>query len=275
MQLLLTIVFLFCSLGISGFIYYACQWYRAWYYCFIPLLFIPIFFLLFFGLYIGIIFFISLFMDKKKTIRKPNPFWYFWIKQTAFLLIMLSRTKVQTEGLEQLNRGKRYLVVSNHISTFDPMLAITRLKLDPLICVTKKENLKIPICGSFIHHAGFIPLDRRDSHSAVQMVKTATEYLKENQSSIYICPEGTRSKTEELLPFHPGSFKIAKRAGVEIAVCYIEHTNQIVRHFPWKRTRTAIRVLSILSKEDVETKTTQELAMLSQTIMQKFKENKR
>ncbi|MDE7264432.1 MAG: 1-acyl-sn-glycerol-3-phosphate acyltransferase [Anaeroplasmataceae bacterium] len=210
----------------------------------------------------------------KKERSKPNLFLYFWVKQTIFQLLLLSRTRVKIIGKELIDSKKRYLVVTNHISAFDPMIAIARLGLKPLLCVSKIENFRIPICGPFIHKAGFIALDRNDAHSGVQMVRKATNYLEKDYGSIYICPEGTRSKTGKLLPFHPGSFKIATKAQADIIIGYIENTNLISKNFPFKGTKTTLKILKVIPKEEVLEKSTKDLALEAQEWIQREKENR-
>lgn len=271
--LILTIILLILSIGTAGVIYYFTHLYETWYYFFVPILLIPILYIVIFGIYLVVQLIVSLFLSKKKEIKKPNAYWYFWVKQTIFQLLLLSRTKVKVIGKELLDKNKRYLVVSNHISNFDPLLTISKLNLHPLVCVTKKENLKIPLCGPFIHHAGFISLDREDAHSGVQMVRKATDFITRDLASIYICPEGTRSKTGELLPFHPGSFKIATKAEVDIVVCYVENTNLVVKHFPFRGTKTTLKIVKVIPKEEVLAKKTTELALEAEELIKKEKEH--
>lgn len=271
-ELVLTIIFLILSLGISGTIYYYAQLYENWYTFFVPILLIPLLYISIFGIYVLILFFVSLFINKKKERTRPNRFWYFWVYQTIFQLLLLSRTRVRIIGKELLDKKKRYLVVSNHISTFDPMIAIVKLGLKPLICVTKIENLNIPICGAFIQRAGFIPLDRTDAHSGVQMLRKSTSYLQADLANIYICPEGTRSKTGNLLPFHPGSFKIAIKAETDIVVCFIENTNLIAKHFPFRGTKTTLKIVKVIPKDEVLKKNTKELALEAEEYIKKEKE---
>lgn len=271
--MILTIILLLLSIEISGTIYYFTHLYETWYYFFVPILLIPILYVVIFGIYVVILLIVSLFLNKKKEIKKPSVYWYFWVRQTVIQLLLLSRTRVKVIGKELLDKNKRYLVVSNHISNFDPLLTITKLNLQPLICVTKKENLRIPICGPFIHHAGFISLDREDAHSGVQMVRKATNFITRNLASIHICPEGTRSKTGEILPFHPGSFKVATRAEVDIVVCYIKNTNLIAKHFPFRGTKTTLKIVKVIPKEEVIEKKTTELALEAEELIKKEKEH--
>ncbi len=269
----LSVIFLLISLLLSSLIYYYTNIYDKWYYYFILLVLIPALFIAVFGIYVIVLFFISLFMNKKKEIKKPNKFYYFIVYQTIRMLLLLSRTKIKVEGKELIDSNKRYLVVSNHISNFDPFLTIVSLNLKPLIGVTKKENLNIPVAGPFIHYAGFISLDRSDARSGVEMVRKATSYINNNQASIYICPEGTRSKTKELLPFHPGSFKIATKSEVDIIVCNIENTDKIAKNFPFKKTITKIKVLKIIPKEEVISKNTTELSLEAYDLIKKEQES--
>ncbi len=261
------------SIGCSGIIYYFTHLYEQWYFFFVPILLIPILYVGIFIVYVLFLYLASLFLNTKKEVKQPKRFWNFFVQQTCFQLLLLTRTRVKVEGKEKIDPTQRYLVVSNHISMFDPIIIMQKLGLHPLIAVSKKENLKFPICGPFIHHAGFIFLDREDTHSAIDMVRKSTDYINQDLASIYICPEGTRSKTQELLPFHPGSFKIATRAEVPIIVCHIDKTHLIAKHFPFRGTKVKIKIVNIISKEDVISKKTTELADIAYEFIKKEKEN--
>ena len=152
---------------------------------------------------------------------------------------------------------------------FDPISIVTKLKLKHIVCVSKKENIKYPICGTFIYKAGYIFLDREDNHAAIHSIRKATEYLANGWSSIYICPEGTRSKTGKLLPFHAGSFKIATKAETDIIVCYIQNTNYVMRRFPFRSTKVTLKILRIIPKEEVVMKKTVELSSEVYEILKK------
>ena len=61
--------------------------------------------------------------------------------------------------------------------------------------------------------AYFFPVDREGND--VQSVKTALKVLKDGHV-LGIFPEGTRSKSQELLPFHNGPVTLAHRQKVPI-----------------------------------------------------------
>lgn len=248
----LTVLFLIVSCFVSAFINYWYCWYEKWYMIIISILLIPVLYLLCFGIYIIIVFFASLFMNKKKQVKNPSKVAYFFVKHTIRQLVLLSNTKVHVTGLDKLPKDERFLIISNHVSMFDPIVVVDRFKIKHIICVTKPENKNIPICGPFIHKAGFIAIDRENNHNAIHSIRQASDYIKTGKYNVYICPEGTRSKTGEMLEFHAGSFKIATRAECGVAICSIKNTNMISKNFPFKRTHVYLDVLDFVSKEEVQ-----------------------
>src|SRR6267154_1404442 len=62
---------------------------------------------------------------------------------------------------------------------------------------------------------GFIPIDRRNKESAMRSIEKGAASLRSG-SSFLIFPEGTRSRTKEMLPFKKGGFVMAIKAGVPI-----------------------------------------------------------
>jgi 1-acyl-sn-glycerol-3-phosphate acyltransferase len=62
---------------------------------------------------------------------------------------------------------------------------------------------------------GFIPIDRRNKESAMRSIEKGAESLRAGHSFL-IFPEGTRSKTSEMLPFKKGGFRMALKAGAPI-----------------------------------------------------------
>jgi 1-acyl-sn-glycerol-3-phosphate acyltransferase len=63
--------------------------------------------------------------------------------------------------------------------------------------------------------AGFIPIDRRNRESAMRSIEMGAASLRQGHSFL-IFPEGTRSRTDEMLPFKKGGFRMAIKAGAPI-----------------------------------------------------------
>ena len=108
------------------------------------------------------------------------------------------------------------------------------------------------------------------SHSrlAIPVFDRAVNLINDNQLSIGIYPEGTRSKTCELLPFHNGVFKIAQRAQVPVVVACIKRTEKIHKNFPFKKTPVQLDILDVIPTEKVLSQRTCELGDYCRTLME-------
>ncbi|MCR5664586.1 MAG: 1-acyl-sn-glycerol-3-phosphate acyltransferase [Oscillospiraceae bacterium] len=170
-----------------------------------------------------------------------------------------SLVRVEVVGREKLPKTP-FLFVSNHRSAFDPLSVISALREYNISFITKPSNLKVRIVDSTTRHAGYLAIDRENNREALKTILTAADYLKRGLCSIGIYPEGTRSRSGELLPFHAGSFKIAQKAGVPVAiVCTSGAATLKKRRFPGVRT-LRLEVLEVLEAERVCAMSTAELA---------------
>lgn len=69
-------------------------------------------------------------------------------------------------------------------------------------------------------------IDRENLREGYKVIKEGIDLLKSG-SSIVIFPEGTRSKTEEMLPFKKGSLKLATKSGVPVVPFAIKGTDDV------------------------------------------------
>ena len=121
--------------------------------------------------------------------------------------------RVKIQGLEHAQGQGAYLLCGNHLSWFDGaiILLLPKKRIVRLMC--KKELFSIFPGRWFYEFAYFFPVDREGND--VQSVKTALKVLKDGHV-LGIFPEGTRSKSQELLPFHNGPVTLAHRQKVPI-----------------------------------------------------------
>lgn len=249
-MILLVIAFLL-SLGADAGITYAIYASGAspWFCLFGIIIWFPIFVLLF-GVWVLILIVWGAFLNKKKVVDKPNRFYYSVIRQTLQWFFALTRVKVHFRGEKLPN--EKYLMVTNHRSNFDQMALISSLK-EMLICITKPENLKFPIAGPFIHHAGFIPINRENMTEGVEAIHKASSLIEQGICSIGVAPEGTRNKTEELLlPFKPGSFHIGTDVKAPIAIVCIKNANKVKDNAVRRTTHIFIDVLRVIPASEYE-----------------------
>lgn len=141
--------------------------------------------------------------------------------------------KVHYEGLENISsdRDKPVLYVGNHNSIFDIIILYTVFK-ERTGFIAKDSIKKVPILSVWMTKLYCLFLDRKDMKQGLKTILTAIDYVK-NGISIFVFPEGTRSKDGNLLSFKSGPFKIATKTGCPIVPVAIKNTAEIMEnHMP-------------------------------------------
>src|SRR5215210_6851311 len=129
-----------------------------------------------------------------------------------------------------------YVVVSNHES-FSDILLISHLPWE-MKWLSKAELFRIPILGWMMWLVGDVPVKRGFGPSAIEAMARCRKAL-ESKVSVMIFPEGTRSKTAELLPFKDGAFRLAIEAGVPLLPLAVSGTATALPKHGWRFGRSA------------------------------------
>ncbi len=224
--------------------------------------------LLFFGYYLALVvsFFvfaiiISPLFSKKKEIKRPNPFARFMLLEAYTFINFFAQVHVKVTGREKLpKRGTTFLVVSNHLSNFDHMIMLTKLRRFPIVFISKPENFNIFVVGRYLKHSGFLSIDRRSARNAITTINETAHRISECGMCYGVFPEGTRSRTGKLLPFHSGVFLSAKKADAPILVIHMDKTDRITRRAPWRPTRVRMDILEYLPAEYTMSHTDKEIS---------------
>ena len=119
-------------------------------------------------------------------------------------------------GVRSLLRGEPpqgpCVLVSNHISYFDPLILASYL---PLTAIAKREVASWPIVGEFVKRLGTLFVERDNASSGARVLREAITLLNRGVS-VLVFPEGTTTRGDRVLPFKRGIFGAALRAGVPI-----------------------------------------------------------
>lgn len=124
----------------------------------------------------------------------------------------LAGLHVRVTGLEHMPPGAA-VYVCNHTSNVDSpaVFHALRSRFPRLRVLYKAELRKLPVLVWAFDVAGFVPVERANKDQSWPAVDRAAAAIREG-NSFFIFPEGTRSKTGELLPFKKGGFVMALKA---------------------------------------------------------------
>ena len=138
----------------------------------------------------------------------------------------LVKVTVDVQGRENLDVSGATIVMSNHQSLYDIPLLFQVLPKS-LRMIAKHELFKVPVWGPAMRASGFIAIDRDNRHKAFQSLQEAKATL-ESGVTVWMAPEGTRSRDGQLLPFKKGGFVLAEQMGASILPVSIRGTRDIL-----------------------------------------------
>ncbi|OBB99127.1 HAD-IB family hydrolase/lysophospholipid acyltransferase family protein [Mycobacterium sp. 852002-40037_SCH5390672] len=149
-----------------------------------------------------------------------------------FFTSIFSQTVLATTGVhlnvvgkENLTAQRPAVFIYNHRNQVDPVIA-GALVNDNWVAVAKKELQKNPIMALLGKALDGVFIDRDDSASALETMRTVEERAK-NGLSIVMAPEGTRLDTTEVGPFKKGPFRLAMAAGIPIVPIVIRNAELV------------------------------------------------
>lgn len=140
------------------------------------------------------------------------------------ILFILS-SKIIVSGLENIEKGKPYVLMSNHLSYLD-IPSLFKVLPTNLHFVAKKSLRKIPFLGWYMRATGMIFINRGNNSEAQKSLTEAAELIKKGKT-VLIFPEGTVSADGEISRFKKGGFNLALQSGVEILPLSIKGTNAV------------------------------------------------
>lgn len=185
-----------------------------------------------------------------------------WFTQVweDFLLFIIPNWKINVINRHKIDNSRAVVFVSNHQSEFD-ILVVSKLYAH-FKWVSKAEVFNAPLVGWNMRLNKYIQLKRGDRTSILKMIKDCVFKLKQG-SSVFIFPEGTRSKTGELRNFSSGAFMIAQKAKVGIQPIAISGTKDIMVKGSWMlnfKASVTIKVLDEIPYQDIKDLDTKEIS---------------
>ncbi|MDD5128253.1 MAG: lysophospholipid acyltransferase family protein [Candidatus Omnitrophica bacterium] len=152
--------------------------------------------------------------DKKKKITHAQCFWW-----SDAVIGLNPYWSVKVSGLENIDRKKTYVVISNHQSMAD-IVVLYQIKMQ-FKWVAKASLFKVPFIGWCLGLIKHIKLLRGDFASIKEIYHQASQWLQKDMSVLFF-PEGTRSSSDKMNEFQNGAFKLAiKEKKPVLPICLI------------------------------------------------------
>lgn len=136
-------------------------------------------------------------------------------KTVSRLIMRITGCPVTVEGSEHLNPARPAIYVSNHTSALD-IFVCSWLAPWGTVGVAKREIVYYPFFGQLYLLSGHLRIDRGQTEAAKASMKRLGDLVQQKRLSIFLWPEGTRSRDGRLQPFKKGMAHLALQTGLPI-----------------------------------------------------------
>ncbi len=134
------------------------------------------------------------------------------------------------------------IYIANHQNNYD-MVTVSAVVQPRTVTVGKKSLAWIPFFGQLYWLTGNLLIDRENRAKAHSTISQVVNHIKKKNISIWMFPEGTRSRGRGLMPFKTGAFHAAISAGVPIVPICVSNTNGKIKLNRWSNGLVIIEML--------------------------------
>ncbi len=162
---------------------------------------------------------------------------------------------------EDVYERGQHLYIANHQNTWD-LFTVSAAVTPKVVTVGKKSLVWIPLFGQLYWLTGNILIDRFNRSKAKGTIDQVVDKLKASDLSVWMFPEGTRSRGKGLLPFKTGAFHAAIGAGLPIIPIVCSTTQGRLKLNQWNNGLVIVEMLPPISTEGYKKEQVRELADL-------------
>ncbi len=149
-------------------------------------------------------------------------------------LTRLLRLNFHASGLQNIPEDRAFIMVGNHQTNIDIIATKPFVKTQPLIYIAKQSIFHWPIVGRLAGLIGNIPIKRMADRSAIEAIIKGIKHYKRG-APVMIYPEGKRSKSNQMIDFKAGAFKLAIKPQAPIIIVSIYNFATLWKKWPLKR----------------------------------------
>lgn len=178
-----------------------------------------------------------------------------WTGAAARLL----RIRLDIEGVEHIEPGRRYVVVSLHEGLADA-IALIHLGL-PLRFLVRDELFEWPALGRYLHATDQLIVAENPTRSSLRALYRDIQKTLASGDSLAVFAQGSVLGVE--VAFRDGAFLVARRFGVPVLPVVITGSHRVWEH-PYSATvrldqEISVRVMSPVSPDELDAETARDL----------------
>ncbi len=181
-----------------------------------------------------IVSFVTLGRASRRVLPAMLRFWGRWA-------LVIQGVRLTIEGLENMTGEAPRIATFNHVSTLDAMI-IPVLTPPGGVSAVKRELLYIPFVNMAVYLMGFLFIDRAHSAKGRETLQRAAARVEKERLTVFIAPEGTRSKTGALQGFKSGAFRLAIGSGAPVVPVVIDGAFEVHPPHHWACRPGPVRV---------------------------------
>lgn len=156
--------------------------------------------------------------------------------------------KLELRLPEDAYQRGQHIYIANHQNNWD-LFTVSSAVTPKVVTVGKKSLAWMPLFGQLYWLTGNILIDRANRSKAKGTIDQVVDQMKQSDVSVWMFPEGTRSRGRGLLPFKTGAFHAAIGAGLPIVPIVCSSTGGIKLN-RWNNGHVIVEMLPPVSSED-------------------------
>jgi len=183
----------------------------------------------------------------------------FFIKLSS--KISLEHVNEIEEKLKKLNEPCIY--ICNHQSSLD-MMGMMEMWPDRCVPMMKQELKYAGLLGVAGIMTGSVFIDRSHKDKAIETCNKSLEYMKRENVKLWVFPEGTRGREEEMLPFKKGAFHLAVQGQIPIVPVVFSKYSFFYNKHEKKFRSGGYVIMEVLDPIQTKGKTSNDVAELAE-----------
>ena len=164
-------------------------------------------------------------------------------------LTALMGVSVEVRIPESVKHLGPVVYVANHQNNYD-VLTLANAIQPGTVSVGKKSLVWIPFFGLMYWLTGNILIDRQNKSKSFGTIELTAHKIRKKKLSIWMFPEGTRSRGRGLLRFKTGAFRTASKAGVPIIPVCASNQHGTIKLGRWRNSKIIIELLDPIYIEE-------------------------